>query len=220
MKNSKLRRILMLLACAVLLVCLSVGATLAYLTSITSEVQNTFTVGHVAITLDEAPTNTDGEVIEGDRRLTNDYHLLPGHEYAKDPTVHVGPNSEDCYVFIKFYNAIESIEAEENTIADQMATKGWFLVDGETDIYYYGTEDAPVKVSKNANLVIFEKFTIDGTLQADDIADFATEKDADGNVLETAEKLITITAYAIQADGFEADAAVIWAAFDTQHPGA
>ena len=52
MKNSKLRRILLTLACAVLLVSLSVGATLAYLTSVTAEVQNTFTVGKVQITLD------------------------------------------------------------------------------------------------------------------------------------------------------------------------
>ena len=52
MKNSKLRKVLLLACSAVLLVCLSVGATLAYLTS-TDTVKNTFTVGKVAITLDE-----------------------------------------------------------------------------------------------------------------------------------------------------------------------
>ena len=61
MKNSKFRRILLLLACAVLLVSLSVGATLAYLTSTTETVTNTFTVGNVAITLDELDVDEYGE---------------------------------------------------------------------------------------------------------------------------------------------------------------
>ena len=42
---------------AVLLVSLSVGATLAYLTSTTQTVKNTFTVGKVNITLDEVKVN-------------------------------------------------------------------------------------------------------------------------------------------------------------------
>ena len=48
----KTRKILLMAACAILLVCISVGATVAYLTDMKS-VTNTFTVGKVAITLDE-----------------------------------------------------------------------------------------------------------------------------------------------------------------------
>ncbi len=99
MKNSKLGRILLLLACAVLLVCLSVGATLAYLTSSDTNV-NTFTVGDVKIVLDEAKvTDEDGRVADHATRVkTNKYHMQPGLVYQKDPTVTVKANSENCYV--------------------------------------------------------------------------------------------------------------------------
>lgn len=233
MKNMK--KILLTMVAAVLLVVMSVAGTLAYLVSTTDEVQNTFSVGNVKITLDEAPTDTDGKVIAGDRRITNDYHLLPGHLYAKDPTVHIDANSEDCYVFIKFYNGIANIEAADVeddpttevdetknvTIAAQMKAKGWHLVNGETDIYYYGTETAPTVVkAADKDLVIFENFTIDGELEAEDIDDYVTERDDDDKVTADAKNVITITAYAIQADGFDnADAATIWAAFDKQELG-
>ena len=79
MKNSKLRRVLLLLACAVMLVSLSVGATLAYLTG-KDEVVNTFTVGNVQIKLDEAKVNTDGTyVTDHDNRINHrppDDHLI------------------------------------------------------------------------------------------------------------------------------------------------
>ena len=70
MKNSKLRRILLTLACAVLLVSLSVGATLAYLTSTPTKVTNTFVVGEVKIELDEADEAFEkGEAFDGGLRL-------------------------------------------------------------------------------------------------------------------------------------------------------
>ena len=124
MKNSKLRRALLLLACAVMLVSLSVGATLAYLTSTTKEVNNTFTVGHVTITLDEGDvweaadengTTVTEEMLgkhkdNGDTRVqTNNYDLFPAHTYDKDPTIHVAATSEDCYVVAKIVVTADSI---------------------------------------------------------------------------------------------------------------
>ena len=85
----KKTKALMLVLCAVLLVTASVLGTMAYLTS-TDEVVNTFTVGQVAITLDEAKVNPDGTAVTPAERVkANAYHLLPGHAYTKDPTVHV-----------------------------------------------------------------------------------------------------------------------------------
>ena len=83
MKKSKrmLRKFLLLRSSALLLVSLTVGVTLAYLTD-TDEVDNTFTVGNVEITLDEASIGADGDATTGDRVKKNEYHLLPGH---KDP---------------------------------------------------------------------------------------------------------------------------------------
>ena len=102
---------LLLTLCAVLLVTASVLGTLAFLTS-TDEVKNTFTVGSVNITLDEAKVKTDGTPVEGAARVkANEYHLLPGHTYTKDPTVTVKDGSESAYVRLKvtFNNAADMI---------------------------------------------------------------------------------------------------------------
>lgn len=102
---------LLTLCCALLLVAAGVFGTLAYLTG-TDTVNNTFTVGNVKITLDEARVTTDGTPVEGADRVTaNEYHLLPGHTYTKDPTVTVEEGSDLSYVRMKvtFNNAKEII---------------------------------------------------------------------------------------------------------------
>ena len=113
----KKTKALMLVLCAVLLVTASVLGTMAYLTS-TDQVVNTFTVGKVAITLDEAQVDPDGTPVAGAARVKgNAYHLLPGHTYTKDPTVHVQANSENSFIFVKVENGIANYEAG-TTIAD------------------------------------------------------------------------------------------------------
>ena len=105
MMKTKSKALLMTL-CAVLLVAASVLGTMAYLTS-TDEVENTFTVGKVKITLDEAKVNADGTVNGTERVKGNEYKLMPGHTYVKDPTVTVKAPSVDSYVRMKvtFNNA-------------------------------------------------------------------------------------------------------------------
>ena len=103
---------LLLTLCAVLLVAASVLGTMAYLTS-TDEVNNTFTVGKVKIELDEAKVGLDGTPVEPAARVkSNEYKLMPGHTYTKDPTVTVEMGSESSYVRMKvtFNNATEIIK--------------------------------------------------------------------------------------------------------------
>ncbi len=101
MKTKK--KALALALCAVLLVVTSVLGTMAYLTD-TDTVTNTFTVGKVHIDLDEAKVDEMGNKVGDDRWVPTDddpaqeYRLLPGHTYVKDPTVTVLEGSEDCYV--------------------------------------------------------------------------------------------------------------------------
>ena len=123
----KTSKALLLTICAVLLVAASVMGTMAYLTS-TDKVQNTFTVGKVAIKLDEAKVGTDGTPVEGaDRVKENGYKLLPGHTYIKDPTVTVLKDSVESYVRLKvtFNNAAEIIA---------MCTDPEFAEDGPTGV--------------------------------------------------------------------------------------
>ena len=194
----KTSKALLLSLCAVLLVTASVLGTMAYLTS-QDQVVNTFTVGNVAITLDEkdVDNSTPGE---NDRDKANAYKLMPGHNYEKDPIVHVDANSEDCYLFVKVVNEIANIEAEK-TVAQQMTEKGWFAVDAANGIYVYTTDKTnPAVVTKGSNITVFENFTIAGNVDNTTLATYA-------------DKTITVNAYAIQADGFAGKtASEIWTA--------
>ena len=218
----KMRKILAMVMALALTAALAVGGTLAYLTS-KDTVVNTFTVGNVNITMDEAPVDTMGTVIAGDRRDTNDYHLLPGHKYSKDPIVHVTAGSEDSYLFVKLENDLVNIIAHKDannttnpvtpavlTIEEQMAAKGWMAVDStnKPGVYCYcGAGTTPVKVNAKDNIPVFEYFQISDDA---DVSTYATQKDSDGKIIANS---IDITAYAVQADGFEnKTAAEIWTA--------
>lgn len=186
----KTSKALLLALCAVLLVAASVMGTMAYLTS-SDTVTNTFTVGKVAITLDEAPVGTDGKETTGERVNANEYHLLPGHEYDKDPTVHVEANSEDSWIFVKVENGISAYESKAQnykSITAQITEKGWTLLDGTTNVYYR----SHVKVASETDYVVFERFTIDGNAQ---------EVTGWKNITAETTK-VTVTAYAVQKDGF------------------
>ena len=87
----KLRKWLLMTSVALLVMALSVGATLAYLTD-TDSVVNTFTVGNVQIELNETDVDNDNSTKQ------NDYHLVPNQTYTKDPTVTIKANSEPSYV--------------------------------------------------------------------------------------------------------------------------
>ena len=118
---------LLLSLCAVLLVAATIFGTMAYLTA-SDEVNNTFTVGNVKIKLDEAKVGTDGTPVEGaDRVKANEYHLLPGHTYTKDPTVTVLEGSEAAYIRLKV-----TFNKASNLIA--LCTDPEFAEDGPTGV--------------------------------------------------------------------------------------
>ena len=195
MKKSKA---ILMVVCAMLLVAASIMGTLAYLTS-TATVTNTFSVGNVAITMDE--TDTDDSTTGADRDTANRYKLMPGHEYTKDPIIHVAPTSENCYLFVKVVNDIAAIEAKgDTTVAAQMTANGWEAVEGQTGVFVYTNKtDKPFAVAGGANIKVFDKFVIDDGVDNATLAAYDT-------------KTIVVTAYAIQADGFESmTAADIWA---------
>lgn len=199
MKNNKFAKSALIVLAMVLVCIVSVTGTLAYLTSKTEVVTNTLTVGDVKITLDEAPVGEDGQAVEGDRVMENEYKLFPGKSYDKDPTVHVDAKSENAWLFVKVENGIAGIEADGDTkIETQMAAKGWTLVDGETNIYAY--KDI---VKAGENIVVFDGFAIDSAVDNTGLAAY------DG-------KTITVQALAVQAEGFATSAlafnAVKWPA--------
>ena len=194
---------LLLALCAVLLVAASVLGTAAYLTS-TESVTNTFSVGQVKITMDEAEVDKYGEALTGAaarRGNANEYILMPGHTYTKDPTVHVNKVSEDSYIFVKVENGIFAFEAVEDgykTIADQIIANGWNALSDVDNVYY---REYTKDTTKDSDLNVFESFKI---------ADEANKTDGWNNVTP-AETKVTVTAYAVQKDGFDS-ASAAWSA--------
>ena len=214
MKKSK---ILITVFCAVLLVVASVVGTLAYLTS-ESKVVNTFTVGNVQIKLDES--NVVNGVANGRTEEGNQYHLLPGGKYLKDPTVTVLANSENCYVrmFVTVNNIADLKEAfGDSYIGDDGKT---FLLQNlvnwnaawefescvedtvnDTAVYEFRYNQLVVKNSANTQLpALFTQITIPGDLDNTAIAKLAVVS-------------IDVIANAMQADGF-VDADDAWNHFN------
>ena len=190
MKKSS--KALLLVLCAAMLVTASVMGTLAYLTSTTGTIDNTFTVGNVEITLLETKVDEYGEALTGnDAGTTNagqPYKMVPGHTYTKDPTITITAKSEPCWLFVKVENGIAKYEATTNTIAAQLSANGWTALNGVTDVYYHDIVD----VNENQDPIkVFEEFTI---------ADKANEVQGWSSVTSDNTK-VSVTAYAIQSDG-------------------
>lgn len=197
-------KVLSLVLAGTLVVSAGMFGTLAYLTD-TQTVTNTFTVGDVAIKLDEVKVDTNGDAVETGERTEegNAYKIFPGGTYTKDPTVTVQEGSEDSYLFVKVVNGISGIEIEtgnleKDTIAEQMAANGWVAVPENENIYVYTESGSPAVVEAGEGKAVFGEFSISGSVDGDTL---------DGYKNAT----ITVTAYAIQADGFEGKtAAEIW----------
>lgn len=209
---------LLVVACALLLVAASVFGTMAYLTS-TDTVTNTFTVGKVAIKLDEAKVDADGKpVANAERVKENSYKLLPGHTYTKDPTVTVEAGSEASYVRQMVTVTFDKVltDAQLATQLDGIFTgydANWVRNDKKVETktkdgakytvitYEYRYKDKVAATTTDTKLpALFTGIKVPETWTNDDLA-------ALGNIE------INIVAHAIQADGFT-NANDAWAAFN------
>lgn len=211
MKKSK---VLLTLACAVLLVAASVMGTLAYLTS-TSEVTNTFSVGQVSIRLDEAKADLDGNLVSGAERVQeNRYKLMPGHTYNKDPMVTVLQGSEASYIkmTVTFSNAAELDKIFAPKGADMTS-----IFVGYNDDNWLNKGNTKDTIADTRTYEFWYKETVaapTGDVALDALFDEIQVPGWINNAqLKTIEGMtITVNAYAIQADGFKtADAA--WDAY-------
>lgn len=205
---------LLLTLCAVLLVTASVLGTMAYLTS-QDTVTNTFTVGSVAIKLDEAKANPDGSLVPNAERVkANSYKLIPGHTYNKDPMVTVLKGSESSYIkmTVTFTKAAQLDEifapngADMTRIFNGYDRTNW-IAKGNTEnaadntrTYEFWYKEAVAAPDADVALdALFDSITVPGSITNDQL------KAIEGMT-------ITVNAYAIQADGFT-NAAEAWEKF-------
>ena len=211
-------KVLIAVLCALVLVVGSVVGTLAYLTD-RQEVVNTFTVGDVDIKVDEAPVTPDGKPEEGkDRVEGNEYHLIPGQTYTKDPTMTVHVGSEECYVRFRVeltgYTALKAIRpalTDEQlltqfvNINSDWTLTGTPVVNGNVVTYEY-RHAVEVDASTEAQTLqpLFNTFTVPLEYTGSDLAAMV----AAGFQLEA-------HGDAIQTEAF-ADVDAAWQAFDNQ----
>jgi len=177
-------------------------------------VTNTFTVGKVKITLDEAKVNEYGEADTSASRVKEStYKLMPGHTYIKDPTVTVKAGSEKSYVrlLVTINKAAELKEVFGDSFLPQNYVTGWDSTawpcvkttpnDDNTVTYEFRYKDVVSAGAEDVKLdALFDSFSVPGeNMSADKLEKLNGLK-------------ITVVAHAIQADGSDtADAA--WAKF-------
>lgn len=222
------RKIFLITTCLVLVCAITVLSTMAYLTASAGAV-NTFTVGHVNILLDEACVDQNGELVLDDvgnpvdRVTGNEYHLVPGRTYIKDPTITIRSASEESYVrMLVTIDKLTELDKifEENGGA--VLTDIFLGHDNEIWVYAGETEDA------SANTITYEFRYHEPVEGFDDVGAAAdiklpplfTEVQVPGvitgeQLATIADMTITVMGHAIQSTGFAGvDAA--WAAFDVQ----
>ena len=139
MKKMNSRKVTLVLLSIILILCATIGGTLAWLKDTTDPVTNTFTVGKIEITLDEADVDEDGNFLkdnkkvdtldQADRVTENAYQAIPGKTYTKDPTLTVKKGNEACYLFVMFVEDGDPAEYYEYTSMLTTAN-GWTPGDG------------------------------------------------------------------------------------------
>ena len=183
---------LILVLAMVMVVCISISATLAYLFVDTTPVENTFEYGDINITLDESKDL--------------DLKMIPGKDITKDPKVTVLKNSEACWLFVMIEKSTNFDNFMEYTVAT-----GWTQGDGTNvpaNVYY---REVPA-MTANTEFEVLDGNKVhvkEGVLKT---ALNAFDKDKNGELSEgekAALPKLTFTAYAVQKDNV-ASAADAW----------
>ena len=193
--------------CAVFLVVGTISGTLAYITEESNVLKNSFTIGDVEMWVDETKVGTNGVPVQGAQerdKVGQEYLLMPGHEYTKDPIIHIAANSEPCWLFVEITNPLGNLEDESSTIEGQMlaVTNGaskWTVIERNVDenSTIYGYNARIEKSTSITNIPTFGKFKIDSEKTQ---ADIETMKG----------KSIIVKAYAVQADNVLDSSETAW----------
>ena len=213
------KRFVAILLCVTLVALAAIGATFAYLTD-TKTVNNTFTMGNVAIKLDETNVNDP----TGDRVTSNAYSVYPGAVVTKAPIVHnTGKNAAYIratvnvsnwmnlcaayYPDFKYTFGQEGYKAALNLLVGELG-EGWSVV-GVTagDTFTIGQFDAKFILKYDGKLAagadttaMFQTVTIPAGIDNANTESFSGVK---------------VVAQAIQADGFDTWEAA-FAAYDAK----
>lgn len=196
-KTTYLKAVVLTLAVVLLMLC-TIAGTLAWLTTKTDPITNTFTAGNIDITLTET-WNADTDTTAGNDAWVG--KLIPGTELAKDPAVTVEGGSEACWLFVKVTEAdgvtLSSSKTDDTYVTYDMAA-GWTLVPGQTSVYYR-------EVASSAGDQEFGVIADNKVAVPDSVTKAMLDAVEEGDVAPS----LTFTAYAVQKTGF-ASAQAAW----------
>ena len=205
--SKKKRYVLVAVLSLVMITSSVIGGSLAWIIANTDPVVNTFTYGDIDLKLDETELDEEGTPVDKDNdgnpdKTTegNDYQIVPGEEYLKDPTVTVLAGNEACWLFVKLtetekfdeYLTYEVSEGWTQLEADGTAVEGVY--------FRYVAEDSDdtevaYPVLKDNKIVVLETVT----------KEMLNALDNNGEDAATAEyPSLSVVAYAVQYSGFEA----------------
>lgn len=181
-RTNNARRILLLVGLMSLVAVISIGGTIAWLTDSTGPVTNTFTVGDINIELNETGM---------DQNRSKTFHIVPGVDITKDPTVKVKANSEKCWLFVKVEEENWPTNTEANSTTLKVAysiDSSWKPLTGVNGVYYQIVE-SDADDDQEFAVLTDDKITVSENL---------TKAEVDAI---TTEPKLTFTAYACQYDG-------------------
>lgn len=208
-KKFSSKKLTVVLLSIILVLCCAIGGTLAWLMDTTGPVTNTFTVGKVDIDLNEHSYNTDDDnKVTTTISNTNEYPLIPGTSYGKDPKVTVLEGSEDCYLFIRIQeinNPDRYLDYDYNLdLGTDDPSDDWTLLEGESttaDKVYYRTV-AKGEGTEGWNLLKGDDTHATGVVTVKGGIINADKTPGEGEVQmpgNTAKPQIIFTAYAVQS---------------------
>ena len=187
---------LLLALCVVLLVAVSVLETMAYLTSKTQVITNTFTVGDINIELTETkPENKQAKII-------------PGVDIEKDPKVTVKANSEACWLFVKVEQT-GTFVTDKVTYSVMTGTDGWTALTDNPGVYYREVD----AVTADTGFYVLAGNT-DHPNGVVTVSENLTRAEINSIDAEARQPKLTFTAYAVQKEGIDT-ATDAWAKVNT-----
>lgn len=204
-KNTR-NRILLTAVAALLLVVMTVGGTLAWLTDVTAPVTNTFSPSDIHIDLDET--------------VDEDLQLIPGKEYNKEPVVSVDGTltNVDIWLFVEIdelvyvNGTLDTTKVATDYLSYAHNESGWTKGTGEngngvpTNVWFR-------EVAKNTT----ESYSLLNTL-AGSTNEVKVLETLTADMTHNVSVKLEYKAYAIQKEG-SADAAAAWEKVGTMSNG-
>lgn len=222
MNHVKNKKSLAVIVSVIVVLCLAIGGTLAWLVDATGPVENTFTYGDIDLKLDETVTDEKGNPVDKDNDGTpdkttegNKYEMLPGEEYLKDPAVTVEKGNEKFWLFVKLTESGEAVVTKGDGTAtsydfDDFLTygiaDGWTpLQVGDHESVYFRLVDADTdNQGVTYDVLKDNKIAVKGEVTKE----MLNGLDKNGQDVANANyPKLTVKSYGIQFSGFEPEAA-------------